>query len=227
MYKKLKIIVPFVLIIVFALVQFFNLLPAVGNIIHDNIMISGRTAADNIIIVGIDERSINEIGSWPWPRYFMAETITRLHEMGAAAIGVNVLYDTIGAVPEYDQALLDAAMATDRLVLGGMGILSHFQDGELLEIEHLVMPFGDLGFESIVGFLNPLEDEADGVMRRSLTSFRYGDITVHSFPFEVYRTFRNSMGQPISDMPALDEYGRFPIRYVVARVHSGQCPCGA
>ncbi|MCL2874174.1 MAG: adenylate/guanylate cyclase domain-containing protein [Defluviitaleaceae bacterium] len=215
MYKKLKIFMPIMFFVLFSLIQYFVLLPSVDNVIHDNVMVSERNAADNIIIVGIDERSINEIGSWPWPRFFMAEAITRLTEMGAAAIGINVLYDTTGAVPEYDEALLNAARGTDRLVLGGMGILSPFQDAALLlEIEYYVLPFGELGETAAVGFLNAIPDESDGVMRRSVTSLRFGDITVHSFPFEVYRMFSRSMGKhAIEDIP-LDRDGQFPIRYV-------------
>ena len=215
MYNKLKILMSVLLLVIFGLVQYFALLPAVNNIIYDNIMMSSRAASDNIIIVGIDERSINEIGSWPWPRYFMAEAIMLLTEMEAAVIGINVLYDTMGAVPEYDEALLNAAQGTDRLVLGGMGILSPFQDIDgLLEIEHYVLPFGELGETATVGFLNAIPDESDGVMRRSVTSMRYGDITVHSFPFEVYRTYRRVLGQYGDIHVPLDSSGQLPIRYV-------------
>ena len=214
MHKKLKIILPIALFILFGLVQYFGLFPAMDTIIHDNVMSSERLPADNIIIVGIDERSINEIGTWPWPRLFMAEAITRLTEMGAAAIGVNVLYGTAGAVPEYDRMLVYAAQGMDGLVLGGMGVLDYFQDaGRLLEIVNYVLPFDELADEVNVGFLNPLPDP-DGILRRALTSVRFGDITVHSFPYEVYRAYRRDMGQtPVEDIP-LDAYGRFPIRYV-------------
>jgi len=202
--------------VAFGVVQYFQWLRPVDNLIHDNIMVSSRTRSDSIIIVGIDERSINELGMLPWPRDIMAETITQLTNMGAAVIGVNVLYDAVGTIPEYDQALIDAAAETDRLVLGGSGVVSRFQEGtDLLEIDDFIVPFGELGFITTVGFLNPLPD-ADGVLRRSLTAFRYGDITVHSFPFEVYRTYRRAMGQEpvaLGDIP-LDESGAFPIRYV-------------
>ena len=215
MYKKLKILLPAVLLVMFGLVQYFEMLPAIDNLVHDNVMVSEWSASDSIIIVGIDERSINEIGTWPWPRFFMAEAINQLAEMGAASIGVSLLYDTVGAVPEYDEALVEAALGTDRLVLGGMGILSMFyNDMELLDIEHYVFPFDELADASVVGFLNVLTDESDGVMRRALTALRFGDITVHSFPYEVYRTYRRVMGQDaVEDIP-LDRNGQFPIRYV-------------
>ena len=215
MYKTLKFLMPAFFFVLFGLSQYFALFTWIDNAIHDNIMVSTRNTSDSIIIVGIDERSINEIGSWPWPRLFMAEAIKNISEMGAAAIGVNVLYDTIGAVPEYDEALLEAAMGTDRLVLGGMGIISPFQDAaNLLEIEYYVLPFDGLAEAATIGFLNIIPDVSDGVLRRSVTSFRFGDIRVHSFPFEVYRTFRHSMGQGIVEDIPLDRYGQFPIRYV-------------
>jgi len=215
LYKRLRFIIPSILFVLFGLSQYFALIPSADIAIHDNIMVSERTPMDNIIIVGIDERSINEIGSWPWPRYFVAEAINELTEMGAASIGVAVLYTTAGAVPEYDEILVNAARGTDRLVLGGTGIFSPFQDhANFLEIDYYAVPFGELARHSTVGFLDVIQDD-DGVMRRSLTALRFGDITVHSFPFEVYRTFRYSMGQEalsLEDIP-LDSYGQFPIRY--------------
>ena len=215
MYRILKIVIPLVLFVVFALVQHAELIPAIDNIIHDNVIVTPRPAANNIVIVGIDTRSLDEIGTWPWPRLFMAEAIRQLTEMDAAVIGINVLYDTLGAFPEYDEALVLAAQGTDRLVLGAEGILDVFYDGMgLLEIEYYRMPFDQLANEVTVGFLNAIQDD-DGVMRRSLTSMRYGDITVHSFPFEVYRAYRRAMGQNVAanEIP-LDANGQIPIRYV-------------
>ncbi|MCL2217311.1 MAG: CHASE2 domain-containing protein, partial [Defluviitaleaceae bacterium] len=217
MYKKLKIILPTGLFIIFALVQFFELIPTVNDIIHDNVMVSERAPSDEIIIVGIDQRTINEIGTWPHPRLYVAEAIYRLAQNGAAAIGVNILYSTYGAFPEYDELLVYAAqVAGDRLVLSGEGILTPaiFQDPDaLLQIDDYELPFDALAAVSNVGFWNAVSD-ADGVMRRALTAMRFGDITVHSFPFEVYQAYRRSRGMaPMEDIP-LDENGLFPIRFV-------------
>ncbi|MGQ0579856.1 MAG: CHASE2 domain-containing protein [Betaproteobacteria bacterium] len=49
-----------------------------------------RTSAP-AVIVAIDERSLNELGQWPWPRTVMAELIEAIGETGPAAIGVDVL----------------------------------------------------------------------------------------------------------------------------------------
>lgn len=43
------------------------------------------------VIVAIDEKSLNELGQWPWPRTVIAELIEAIGETGPAAIGVDVL----------------------------------------------------------------------------------------------------------------------------------------
>jgi len=213
-YKRLKIIIPTVLFVIFGLLQYFQVVTVLDNLIHDNILVSTRPAFDNIVIVGIDERSINEIGSWPWPRLFIAEAIEQLVDMEAAVIGVNVMFDAPSIFPEYDEMLVRAAERADFIVMGGGGNLMAYQDvRHLMEIDHYVYSFDALARVSEIGFLNGVQDE-DGVMRRALTSMRYGDITVHSFPFEVYRAYRQFRGEsPVEDIP-LDRYGTFPIRYV-------------
>lgn len=45
-----------------------------------------------VVIVAIDDQSIEEIGRWPWPRSRMAAFIDKATESGAKVIGVDVLY---------------------------------------------------------------------------------------------------------------------------------------
>ncbi len=49
-----------------------------------------RTSAP-AVIVAIDEKSLDELGQWPWPRTMIAELIEAIGETGPAAIGVDVL----------------------------------------------------------------------------------------------------------------------------------------
>lgn len=44
------------------------------------------------IIVAIDEKSLAELGQWPWPRTLLAELVQRLSRANAAAIGIDVLF---------------------------------------------------------------------------------------------------------------------------------------
>lgn len=48
-------------------------------------------------IIDIDEKSLAELGQWPWPRYTLALLIKTLTESGAAAIALDII------LPEEDQ----------------------------------------------------------------------------------------------------------------------------
>jgi adenylate cyclase len=43
-------------------------------------------------IVDIDEKSLDEFGQWPWPRYRVALLLQKLREAGARAVGMDILF---------------------------------------------------------------------------------------------------------------------------------------
>jgi eukaryotic-like serine/threonine-protein kinase len=47
-------------------------------------------AGDAVVLIGIDDQSIREIGRWPWPRNYLAEMTDQLAEAGAKVIGIDV-----------------------------------------------------------------------------------------------------------------------------------------
>ncbi|RLA92462.1 MAG: adenylate/guanylate cyclase domain-containing protein, partial [Deltaproteobacteria bacterium] len=44
------------------------------------------------VLATIDEKSLDEIGKWPWPRAKIAELITRLSEEGARVIALDIVF---------------------------------------------------------------------------------------------------------------------------------------
>jgi adenylate cyclase len=60
-----------------------------------------RTSAP-AVIVAIDEKSLEKLGQWPWPRTLMANLIEAIGKHGPAAIGVDVL------MPESDRMSPDS-----------------------------------------------------------------------------------------------------------------------
>lgn len=44
------------------------------------------------VIVDIDEASLEAYGQWPWPRSRVAELITRITQMGAAGIAIDIIF---------------------------------------------------------------------------------------------------------------------------------------
>jgi eukaryotic-like serine/threonine-protein kinase len=62
---------------------------------------SARVPNDKIAVVAIDDKSIQNIGRWPWPRDVHAQLIERLKQGGAKTIGNTILYSE----PQIDPGL--------------------------------------------------------------------------------------------------------------------------
>jgi adenylate cyclase len=45
-----------------------------------------------IVVVDIDDRSLKQLGQWPWPRTMVARLIDRLREAGAGVVGFDILF---------------------------------------------------------------------------------------------------------------------------------------
>jgi len=45
-----------------------------------------------VVIVDIDEESLKEIGQWPWPRTTVADLVTKITDLGAVAIGFDIVF---------------------------------------------------------------------------------------------------------------------------------------
>src|SRR6187401_742655 len=97
-----------------------------------------------VVIVDIDEKSLNSLGQWPWPRTRIADIITRLTQMGALVVAFDVVFaepdrmspgiaaDTfrdldeatrtkLRTLPSNDAVLADA-FRKSRVVLGESGL---------------------------------------------------------------------------------------------------------
>lgn len=60
---------------------------------YDTAVSASRMPADNrIVIIDIDDASIERIGRWPWPRSTIADVISRLSEANARLVGVDIFF---------------------------------------------------------------------------------------------------------------------------------------
>ena len=97
-----------------------------------------------VVIVDIDEDSLRKFGQFPWPRTLIADMVTRLTQLGAAAIAFDIVFaepdrlspalaanvyrdldeetrNKLRALPSNDQILADA-IKKSRVVLGETGL---------------------------------------------------------------------------------------------------------
>ena len=74
--------------------------------------------SDDIVIVAVDEKSLEELGRWPWSREVHARLVERLTQAGAKAIVLDILFSEPDRKdPEGDIQLIHAIAASDRVFL--------------------------------------------------------------------------------------------------------------
>ncbi|MEY3337241.1 MAG: hypothetical protein RL245_233 [Pseudomonadota bacterium] len=86
-----------------------------------NLRLSSPPASPDILIVDIDERSLERVGReqgrWPWSRAVLAEALANIAEAQPAAVLLNVhVSERDTRDPAGDEALAEVAAAYDRLV---------------------------------------------------------------------------------------------------------------
>ena len=68
----------------------------------------GAQVVDDVVVVGIDDASIDELGAWPFRRIEHARAVDRLRRAGAKTIVYDVQFTEPSPVEEDDLALYDA-----------------------------------------------------------------------------------------------------------------------
>lgn len=126
--------------------------------LSDSLLTTTKPPA-SIVIVDIDEKSIHEIGQWPWPRVVFADLANKLKE--AEAVGIDVNFKEPSRVGLKDDRTFTNALSAGKYVLS-----SELSNGQMIE------PLLLLRGKAAEGFANlPVDD--DGVVRNYFLS-RYG-----------------------------------------------------
>ena len=162
------------------------------------------TMSEDVVIVEIDEKSIEQNGQWPWKRTVLADVIWKLREAGAGVIVLPILFseeDRLGGDMDLAQALVQ-----NGVVIAQVGTTQTNKNAVprgvakigdplpwLFEWPGMLGPIELLGINADgVGVVNTTP-EIDGVVRRLPLLMRVGDEVYPSVPMEVIRV---AVGDP-------------------------------
>ena len=162
------------------------------------------TMSEDVVIVEIDEKSIEQYGQWPWKRTVLADVIWRLREAGAGIIVLPILFaedDRLGGDMDLAQALVQngiviaqagTTQTNKNAVPGGVAKIGDPLPW-LFEWPGMLGPIPLLG-DNVdgVGVVNTTP-EIDGVVRRLPLLMRVGDEVYPSVALEVIRV---AVGDP-------------------------------
>ena len=88
-----------------------HLTTRLDNAFYDALIGRARQPADaGVLLVAIDERSLQQLGPWPWPRSLHARLLRQLAAGGAQAVALDILF-VEPTRPEEDAALAQAMRA--------------------------------------------------------------------------------------------------------------------
>jgi adenylate cyclase len=158
-----------------------------------------REPPENIVLVAIDDRSINEFldsydVSYPWPRSFYAELVHQLNRAGARAIVFDVLFE--GKSVEEEDAAFAEAIENSRIPVVLAAAIEVVDDprfsmvSELRPLELLTEGGARVGFAT----LNP---DRDGVVRHGRLLVG-GEPTLSVSAYENLRYYLNLETIPIA-----------------------------
>ena len=170
-----------------------------------------------IIIADIDEKSLAALGQWPWSRNILANLLLKLHNMGAKAIAMDMVfpeYDRTSpknpTAQTYDQQFANAIKATTPIIGFAFNMndalsANNTEEPTATMIEH-GQPSKNTYYQAkgIIsnippiqsaltyrGFINMIPD-ASGVVRSTPLLIKYNDKLYPSFDMEIIRYIKNN-----------------------------------
>ena len=91
--STLSLIILFVLVISGKILFEIDPLQPLEYKVYDYLLrLRQREAATQVVVLAIDNKSVQSIGSWPWPRSYIASMVRRLSGDGTHTMGLSLLY---------------------------------------------------------------------------------------------------------------------------------------
>ena len=221
-----SLIISFLAALLLTAVAGFGFLTSTDGVISDALY-HRRTATDGeIVVIGLDQASMDVLGPMPWPRSYMADVISILNadpDTAPAVIGIDVLYVGQSADPEGDAYLAETADWGGNVVAAaaatfGSDLVDH-EDGFYMDTMAVLAwdePFEALAAAVDMGHINAMADE-DGIIRHALL---YVDNPagerVYSFARTIYEKYASYHNLPVSPLPETNRKGFFYLPYTAA-----------
>jgi len=159
-------------------------LQRIDNLIYDYALTwQANEASEQVVVVAVDDASLNALGRWPWSRRQQAELLDRLTTMRPKAVGFDILFsEPQREDPAADQALVAALARNARSVLA-VAPSQSVDGGAITEI----LPLPDFAAAAAALGHVDIEIDADGLCRSFFTHAGIGDAHWPAFALAVLR----------------------------------------
>ncbi|PJA95936.1 MAG: hypothetical protein CO129_09200 [Ignavibacteriales bacterium CG_4_9_14_3_um_filter_34_10] len=166
LYKILAIVSALILLLLF---------PSVRNILNsqtENIFLKsyGSDKTDtNIVIIRIDETTINSLQGWPLKRSFYALAFNYLRKLNAKKIGLEVfLGNRTSAISIYNRLLVDEINQNPNVILSVLLNDLKFENGSYISDSLIAPDLNTVNLKVNIGHINYLQDDGFYIPARVL-----------------------------------------------------------
>ena len=208
--KRLTSILFSVIIALFMiLITSTKMFKGLDNVIYDYVYEKNNTYSENIMIVGIDDKTLSELGAWSAEyRTYVSTVLDRIDSDNPAVVGVDILFS--GNYDEsYDHKLAVSAKEIDNIVFAaefksGDKLVDNFHTKDITYSKPYDELLEAVGEDSL-GFVNNLTDY-DSVVRHATINVNVNDTNYSSFAEQIYKKYANYMGYDYSPYKTNKEY---------------------
>ncbi|HCF3889851.1 TPA: CHASE2 domain-containing protein [Pseudomonas aeruginosa] len=174
-----------------------------NNLLYDRLRNLAPLAVDpRILVVAIDDRSLESLGRWPWPRSVHAELLDRLAAAGARSVLLDVIFSEPSSNPDSDRQLARSLCRAGNVLLP----LLRESVPRCGEPPREIPPTAPLaGCAAGIGHIN-VEADSDGTVRS--VYLREGPLG-QPRPLLAWQAFADAGAMPMP-MPGLDDMRNLP-----------------
>ena len=168
--KKSSFFVCIILIILITLVEFLGGFGSLDNLIYDFMLKSSPapTEAPEVLFVDIDDSSLDAVGTWPWSRDILADTIIRMKELGAKSVIFDIEYlspSQKGIHPEVIGTIPNKIASSESLIVESIVALSDAVNDGRLPVDSLAEVSREVIQDTIVPSLETISSSINGISR--------------------------------------------------------------
>jgi signal transduction histidine kinase/CHASE2 domain-containing sensor protein len=162
---------------------------------------------EDVVIVSIDDLSLQRIGRWPWPRSVMADALDRISLEQPRAIGLDVIFAEPSSEVD-DKQLQEAVKRSRRVVLPAQLIGTDGEGKSSDSVTWLRPVFKDV---AATGHAHVAPD-VDGILRSiQLSKADNQGIRLWAFSLEVLRVAETISDEDFVERPGILQFGPYDI----------------
>jgi len=186
----------------------FKFLSIVDSQLQDKLFIK-ENISEKVVIIGIDNKSIQQIGQWPWNRAHHGKMIEKLESIGVAAIGYDVTFSESGYG---DEQFFKSLEKSKKLVFPLEGEIK-LAKNIMPEFTEVLWPVSQIKDNFLIGHTGLIPDK-DGKIRKTFLNVNFQDQIIKPFFLQILGAAGYLSDNIDLNDYRFDEYGLFRIKFL-------------